>query len=219
MKSRGWLFTINNYTDDDLFEAHSLCEEGTYGIVGQEVGEQGTPHLQCYVYFQHARHFDAVKSKLSRAHLEKALGTPRQNQAYCAKDGLFVEYGKVPKKIGKEKISDTVMGMINDGCTEDDIRSEYPGFYLLHKKNIHSLIKPKEVQFEVIRCRESEVVNYLEDNESRCEDPDLYEGEDVLVIPDVYYKSNPWPKYSQWKIRRGYEIIHINPKKIILYKI
>lgn len=43
-RSRNWVATANNY-DDALEEA--LLAEGEYSLIGREVGELGTPHLQC----------------------------------------------------------------------------------------------------------------------------------------------------------------------------
>jgi len=95
-RSRGWCFTVNNYTESDEVTAHLVCEDSLYGIVAREVGEEGTPHLQCYVHYKDAKSFRSVKALLSRAHLEKARGTPSQNRKYCKKDEDYVEYGDIP---------------------------------------------------------------------------------------------------------------------------
>lgn len=95
-RSRGWCFTINNYSEQDEIEAHAACEDSQYGIVGYEVGEQGTEHLQCYVHYKNARSFATMKSLLPRAHIEKARGTPSQNRKYCNKDENACEYGEIP---------------------------------------------------------------------------------------------------------------------------
>lgn len=65
--------------------------------MGYEVGVQGTPHLQGYIYFANARLFSAVRTLLtSRAHVEVAKGSPEQNRDYCSKGGSFYESGEIP---------------------------------------------------------------------------------------------------------------------------
>jgi len=60
----------------------AFCEEeGKYWIIGREVGESGTPHLQGYVSLRKRRTFVYVRDKLSnRCHLESSRGTARQNR-------------------------------------------------------------------------------------------------------------------------------------------
>jgi len=74
----------------------SAKKEGKYWIIGREVGESGTPHLQGYVSLRKRRTFVYVRDKLSnRCHLESSRGTARQNREYCIKGGNFVEGGSI----------------------------------------------------------------------------------------------------------------------------
>jgi len=67
-------------------------EEGKYWIIGREVGDSGTPHLQGYVSLRKRRTFIYVRNKLSnRCHVESSRGTARQNREYCSKGGNFIE--------------------------------------------------------------------------------------------------------------------------------
>lgn len=94
-KVRGWLFTLNNYTEQE--EKHVQSIDAIYLVYGREVGEQGTPHLQGYVYFKNAKTMSAAKRLISsRAHLDKPRGTPQQCCDYCMKDGDVFEKGDRP---------------------------------------------------------------------------------------------------------------------------
>lgn len=97
-RKRDYCFTINNYTDADLEELHKLEEDSRvrYLIVGKEVGAEGTPHFQGYVYFHTQIAFTTVKKMLSRAHFEPCRGNVDQNVAYCSKEGDFYEKGEKP---------------------------------------------------------------------------------------------------------------------------
>jgi len=91
-------FTLNNYVEEeDVPRITAWFEEAAkYWIIGREVGESGTPHLQGYASFRGRHTFSYVRSKLgSRCHIESSRGTARQNREYCSKDGNFVEGGSI----------------------------------------------------------------------------------------------------------------------------
>jgi len=92
-----YCFTLNNYTDDEYTALWRSCQDfAKYAIVGREVGESGTPHLQGFVTWRESHSFAACKDRLhARCHVEIARGTPKQNRDYCRKGGLFVEQGEL----------------------------------------------------------------------------------------------------------------------------
>lgn len=97
-KTRAWCFTINNWTNNDLCKILIADRYFKYCIIGDEIGEESTKHLQGYVYFINKVKFNFVKSIFERAHIEIAKGSPEENRAYCTKDKFLCEYGDLPKK-------------------------------------------------------------------------------------------------------------------------
>ena len=107
--SKGWCYTLNNYTPDDvrvLQALHALPGHSVeYHIFQPELGAQGTPHLQGFIYFNARKRRSTVSNLLpSRPHLEPLRGTPQQASDYCRKDdtrdadagfGVF-EAGELP---------------------------------------------------------------------------------------------------------------------------
>lgn len=91
-RARGWCFTLNNPTDDEITSVQQL--ECVYLIFGKE--KVSTAHLQGYVYFANGKTLAAAKKFIPRAHLEIARGTPEQNTVYCSKDGIVFEKGTRP---------------------------------------------------------------------------------------------------------------------------
>lgn len=120
-RCRGWCFTINNYTDSDerllvqFFDDNPKCE---YLIFGREVGENGTPHLQGYLYCENARSGSAIRHAIGdRGHWEAAKASPTQNKAYCSKQATpsnpVVELGRLPVQ-GKCK---PLTQVVKDQCS------------------------------------------------------------------------------------------------------
>lgn len=99
MQSKRWVFTLNNWTDDERINLErNIGNRCSYGIYGREVGDNGTPHLQGFIILHDKRRMGAVKSIVGgRAHLEVARGNDVEASGYCRKDGDFWEFGTIPE--------------------------------------------------------------------------------------------------------------------------
>ena len=85
-RARGWCFTINNYTELDEHVVFEMAQYAKYVVCGRENGsENGTPHLQGFVYFDTLKSFKQVKEIHSTAHWEAMRGTVDQAAEYCKK--------------------------------------------------------------------------------------------------------------------------------------
>ncbi len=102
LKGRKWIFTLNNYTDLEYRTIEQHFQDTTYYCVGKEVGEEGTPHLQGYLEYKHAKAFGAIKKLIPRAHIEKGKGSRYQNLTYCSKEGDFIT--NIEMKISKDEL-------------------------------------------------------------------------------------------------------------------
>lgn len=100
-------FTINNYSYDDFIRLSNLLNCG-YMVVGAEVGDSGTPHLQGYIEFTKRLTFKQVKELLGdKAHFEARRGTQEEASIYCMKEGDFIEIGQ-KKMQGERKDLDRI---------------------------------------------------------------------------------------------------------------
>lgn len=93
-RSRAWVFTLNNYDEEDMTNVKNCGYQ--YVVVGKEVGEAGTPHLQGYVYFKTLKSLKGLKKKVPKAHWEPRRGSHEQAREYCMKDGDYLEEGVPP---------------------------------------------------------------------------------------------------------------------------
>lgn len=99
-RSCTWVFTLNNYEDSDIERLTHLDADKYFCIFGEEVGEQGTPHLQGYI---------RCENRLRRSNVEKVLGgrawlevTHDEEAAigYAIKDGVVHSNEQLPEGFG-----------------------------------------------------------------------------------------------------------------------
>lgn len=140
-QGRRWCYTLNNWTSQ---EGLDLCAVASvYHIVGKEIGENGTPHLQGYIVFKSAKRLSGVKKLNNRCHWELAKGTTEQNVVYCSKDGNFHEVGvrpKTPKEIGEDQHTrwlDVIRSAKEGTCAE-----EYPREFIQYNSTVNRLYAP-----------------------------------------------------------------------------
>lgn len=89
-----WCLTLNNYTKKEISSIVLKFKPIAHKwIIGKEVGELGTPHLQGFVRFKTKRRPKSVIDNI-RIHWEGAKGTDKENYDYCSKDGdIASEFG------------------------------------------------------------------------------------------------------------------------------
>lgn len=111
LRVRAWCFTLNNWTVDEFEYLKTVLTEGPDKLViGREVGESGTPHLQGYVRFVNKQTLSGLKKLNARAHWEPAKGTPEQNLKYCTKeDKEAFKRGFEKKKTFKDAMREKVL--------------------------------------------------------------------------------------------------------------
>uniref|UniRef100_UPI0040481752 hypothetical protein n=1 Tax=Polaribacter sp. TaxID=1920175 RepID=UPI0040481752 len=126
-KYRGYAFTINNYTDEDV--ALSKALNYTYIILGNEKGDEGTPHIQGFVYFKSPISFSSIKKKLPRAHIEITKGTVQQNIEYCSKQEVLFTDGTPPQVQGKRNDLESVKQAVMEQQSMEHIILNYPANY------------------------------------------------------------------------------------------
>lgn len=117
-----FVFTLNNYTPEEynhITIGFPGRQQPKWMIVGKEVGEEGTPHLQGAVILGKQVAFNTVKSwpGFGRAHIESMKGQPIDSKVYCSKmDAFPFEIGEFPMP-GKRTDIMVAVEAINNGMT------------------------------------------------------------------------------------------------------
>lgn len=108
-RARAWCWTLNNYTKEDIIHIETYINTKKIEFIFQEeIGKNGTPHLQGYFYYKNAINFSTIHKEFPNMHLEKA----RNKEAaikYCSKTETSV--GPVHTNIKTErKLKDPLEG-------------------------------------------------------------------------------------------------------------
>lgn len=112
LQSHGWVFTINNPTLEDEEAVKAMADFAKYIVCGKETGAQnGTPHLQGYVYLHKLASRKSISRVLPRARCDPARGSDFDNFGYSGKQDLWFKHGKPPNQGGRTDIHEM------EGCT------------------------------------------------------------------------------------------------------
>lgn len=124
MSSRNWCGTLNNYSHEYLGFLRSYeSDDLRYFVIGIEVGDSGTPHLQAFFQFKDLHRIPWLKRVLNndRWHFESMRGTPQQASDYCKKDEEFFEKGELHLPgVGQGRRTDleAIRTAIDNGATD-----------------------------------------------------------------------------------------------------
>jgi len=142
---RRFVFTLNNYTEQELTWFTDIFPNGTtkpaWMIFGKEVGECGTPHLQGAVCLGRQLAFSTVKTwpGFRRAHLDTMRGTVDDSVRYCSKQDLNpFEFGIRPSP-GKRSDLEAVIQSIRDGANMRTVAEEHPTAFIKFTKGLIAL--------------------------------------------------------------------------------
>jgi len=96
-KFRNWVFTLNNYKDEDVQRLVNPYEQVKYIAYGKEIAPNtGTPHLQGYIMCWEPQRMSFFKKQLPRAHMEPMRGRLQDNDKYVEKEGDLTTWGQKP---------------------------------------------------------------------------------------------------------------------------
>lgn len=226
-RSRGWCFTINNYTDDDILEILYMHDNAEYTVFGFEVGKKGTPHIQGYTYFRNQISFSTIKELLTRANIRAARGNADQNYDYCSKDNDFYEFGDRPSQGSRSDIDDLKEDILNGSSlkevslTHTNLYMRYSGaiekFILLHKET-----NDECTVYHANKDNYQAVCDYFWENTLEIDDPKLltaYDDQDAVIFTcgmNVYLLTQ-FLRNKPAIIKAGWQDRRILPKVVVFY--
>lgn len=172
LTGRRWVFTINNYNEQEenfLKTPENFGPNIQFIIAEKEVGESGTPHIQGYIEFKS----DTTRNKLvrllgGRAYVDKAKGNRASNINYCSADEkddpgnhLIINWHhqsidslvkKQMSRVAPIDPDEAAREMLQDigDLKESEFESKYPRFYLRNYSKYKELqhVKQSNIIYE-----------------------------------------------------------------------
>jgi hypothetical protein len=159
-RHRNVCWTLNNPTDDEI---QSLIIENPrirYMVIGHEVGENGTPHLQGYLEMCNPTVFSTLKNLIGhRAHIEERNGTSKQASGYCKKGtdeaedysiffprtredpgtwSYVCEYGQISSQ-GKRTDLTPAVELLANGSSIVSVAKQHPEIFVRYHRGLRDL--------------------------------------------------------------------------------
>lgn len=107
--SNGWCFTVNNYSNDEYSSIVQLLEleNDKWYVIGKEIGEEGTPHLQGYISLKDRKkkfrmtkyEKFCIRDGVKCMRCFRAKGDKYSNLDYCSKEGDVISNIVKPKPV------------------------------------------------------------------------------------------------------------------------
>lgn len=146
-QARRFALTLNNWTEAQCSEiTEKFPSIFKYFIASKEVGENLTPHLQCYGETTNKHTISGLQKKIQdlnanlRLHIEVAGGTAQQNIEYCTKTGdPWFEHGTRPKGQGKRTDLEVLCAKMEQGESLNDLIKAHPSSYIKYSSGIQKL--------------------------------------------------------------------------------
>ena len=146
-QSRAFCFTVNNPQDKEESLKALFSLDYQYVIVGQEVGKQGTKHLQGFIILKSRLRHRTIIKRVEGVHFEIKRGSDHEAIEYCKKDGVFTEYGKYKEsEQGKRNDMIKLKEMTNNTNRMDKVIEECQNFQQI--RFVEKLYEYKKVERE-----------------------------------------------------------------------
>lgn len=129
--SRSWVYTKNNWDDEDVAKL-SLLTVSTHRCCAED---EGTPHLQGAITFLRSYTFKQITKLFPTFHWEKALCKDAEN--YCIKGEMIIDINN--KTQGSRTDLEAIATMIKEGKSMREVATEYPLQYIRYNKGFQEL--------------------------------------------------------------------------------
>lgn len=157
MSKKSWLYTLNNWTDEEFISVKNY--ECNYHVVGQEVGEKGTPHLQGCITFGKPCRIISLKKLNNRIHWE-AVNNIDMARNYCTKgENVFI---KDNRKQGERSDLILLANKLSKGESVTEVAKEFPSDFIRYHRGIERFAELVQDKIEKAEYTLEQCCEYVE---------------------------------------------------------
>ncbi len=202
-KIRRVFLTWNNWQEDfekkeDVFNYFKTLPHVKAFILGFEVGEQGTPHIQAVIQFKQPKTFDTLRKYFKNNHIER-IHDMKSAVEYCKKDGDFIEYGKLTSQGQRTDIEEFTQAII-DGYSDIELLIEFPAQTQRYLNNIDRIRQMVLNEHYSNNLRYNLKAIFISGNPGVGKTRYIYERHNMKDIYRVCNYENPFDNYKSQKI-------------------
>ncbi|AUM61834.1 Rep [uncultured virus] len=215
MSHKSWMYTINNYKDDDITRLKSL--EVPRHRCCKEVGDSGTPHLQGVITFSRGYRLAGLKKLFPTGHFEPTKSVDAVN--YCIKGEIIIDLTN-NNQGHRTDLDEAIAIATNSGLVA--MAKAHPSTFVKYHKGIKELLftldEPKEwtnvtviVLWGAPGSGKSRLAREIDPKLYNVPEPingtiwfDGYRGQKTILLDDFY----GWLKYhTLLQITDGYPMM------------
>lgn len=195
--------TWNNWQEDfkDKQEAYDYFKNLPYikaFIIGFEIGEQGTPHIQGVFQFTHHRRFNILREYFKNNHIERIYDLKKAIE-YCKKDNDFMEFGEITKQGQRTDIQEFTQAII-DGYSDMELLMEFPSQSQRYFHNIEKIRQTVLAEYYSKNLRHNLKAIFISGNPGVGKTRYIYDRHNIEDIYRVSDYKNPFDNYKGQKI-------------------
>lgn len=142
--SKTWHFTINNHTAADEQWCHNIADDVNRITVSEEVGENGTPHLQGMITFKTAKRLSALKKLHATAHWSSERVA--DSALYCLKNNSRNIINQKNSNQGERTDLQKACDSVAAGASIREMYLQHPTVMVRYSKGIkelHAQLNPR----------------------------------------------------------------------------
>lgn len=167
-------------------------------IIGFEVGEQGTQHIQGVFQFEQQKWFETLREYFKNNHIERIHNLKKAIE-YCKKDGDYLEYGELTKQ-GQRTDIEAFTNAIIAGYSDIELLMEFPSQTQRYLNNIEKIRQMVLTEYYQKNLRHNLKAVFVSGESGSGKTRYIYDRHKIEDIYRVSDYKNPFDNYKSQKI-------------------
>ncbi len=202
-KFRRIFLTWNNWQEDfktkeEAFNYFKDLPHVRAFLIGFEVGEKGTQHIQGVFQFEQPKRFSTLREYFKNNHIER-IHNLKSAIDYCKKDNDYMEFGEIVEQGQRTDIEAFTQAII-DGYSDVELLTEFPS---QSQRFLHNIDKIRQIvlaDYYQKNLRHNLKVIFMSGDAGVGKTRYIYERHNIADIYRVCSYENPFDNYKSQKI-------------------
>lgn len=167
-------------------------------LIGFEVGEKGTPHIQGVFQFSRQKRFSTLREYFKNNHIER-IHDLKSAVDYCKKSNDYMQYGEILEQGQRTDIEAFTQAII-DGYSDIELLTEFPSQTQRYLHNIEKIRQIVLTEYYQKNLRYDLKVIFISGDAGVGKTRYIYERHNISDIYRVCNYENPFDNYKSQKI-------------------